>query len=287
MNSSNKFAGILIITIAIVSLLTSVVRAQESPPSSLSTASPSLSLPGQETEGTLYGQVTDIASDKKSFTFKPVMHFETTVTVDQNTIYSIIEMSPFILYGMIEILSGIIGQKALAEPISSPVMPDMSGAPVPGSIMDRFSQERSFENVTTGDTAVVMGISDNNPTRKVYILKFPENIRFAERTISAFSDNALVVTPPSPAPGPAVSLGWDNNSRITIHFSNKDSGVQHYFSVYNNRNAVTVIFKGAPITGPGDTIYQFTAPDINATYFFRCDIHPGENGQLMVGEFGE
>ena len=143
MNSSNKFAGILIITIAIVSLLTSVVRAQESPPSSLSTASPSLSLPGQETEGTLYGQVTDIASDKKSFTFKPVMHFETTVTVDQNTIYSIIEISPFINRDDRN-FERYYRAEALAETNLFTVMPDMSGGQYQAVVMDRFHKREFF-----------------------------------------------------------------------------------------------------------------------------------------------
>jgi plastocyanin len=370
MNSSNKFIRVLIIAIVTAFLSTSVVWAQESSPFPSSTATPPPSPPIQESGDSLYGQVKGIAADNKSFTFQSVMHSEIIVMVNQDTIFSIIDMSPFNLYMMIEILSDVIGQKALLAPVSSPVMPNISGTPMPGmtdSNMECFSQEGRFEDITIGDTVIVMGISDNNPARKVYILKFAENISFAEGTISAFSYNALVITPPSPALGPAVSLGWDVNSRFilqgvgtiqtgqngriiydsssnmleivivnpshvtssatpaaspspsassdtgavdinlsiqnsqfdqdflmapvnsreTIHFTNKDNGIQHNFSVYNNWNVGTDIFKGTPVTGPGDTIYQFTAPDINATYFFRCDNHPEENGQLMVGEYGE
>jgi hypothetical protein len=37
------------------------------------------------------------------------------------------------------------------------------------------------------------------------------------------------------------------------------------------------------ITGPGTISYQFTVPDITATYYFRDDTHPDANGQFIVG----
>lgn len=68
---------------------------------------------------------------------------------------------------------------------------------------------------------------------------------------------------------------------VTVNFDNKDSGVQHNFSVYTDSTASKSIFIGSIVTGPATTTYTFTAPAAPGTYFFRCDVHP----TIMTGSF--
>ncbi len=72
---------------------------------------------------------------------------------------------------------------------------------------------------------------------------------------------------------------------FTIDFDNQDAGIQHNVDVFQDA-AFTQHVAGA--NGPADVI---TGPktatyDINGlqagTYYFKCDIHPGMNGQLKV-----
>ena len=69
-------------------------------------------------------------------------------------------------------------------------------------------------------------------------------------------------------------------AQVTVHFTNDDS-FQHNFAVYDSSTATRTIFKGAIVTGPASTTYNFTAPSTPGTYFFRCDIHPTQ----MYGNF--
>jgi plastocyanin len=153
------------------------------------------------------------------------------------------------------------------------------------------------------------------------ILKGLPSIQTGQSTFVIYDDSSGMIeialisstsTPASPSSTPAptisstpvsnaitVDLTTQNNkfdkdmitvpsgANVTIKFNNKDNGTQHNFSVYNNSKATTSLFKGTVITGPTTITYQFTVPDINVTYFFRCDIHPEENGKLIVGDAGE
>ncbi len=88
----------------------------------------------------------------------------------------------------------------------------------------------------------------------------------------------------------AQNLAFDKSSitvkagsQVTINFNNKDSGIQHNFSVYNDSSASKSIFTGKMVTGPATTTYTFTAPSQAGTYFFRCDVHPTQmTGQFIV-----
>jgi plastocyanin len=70
------------------------------------------------------------------------------------------------------------------------------------------------------------------------------------------------------------------NTQTKLQFENKDAGVLHNFSIYNNNRATTKIFVGELTTGPNTTTYTFTTPAAG-TYFFRCDSHPDQ----MTGTF--
>ena len=88
----------------------------------------------------------------------------------------------------------------------------------------------------------------------------------------------------------AENVSFDKNTitvpagaRVTINFNNRDSGVPHDFAVYDTQAAQTVIFRGNIISGPEKTTYNFVAPNTPGTYFFRCDVHPGQmNGRFIV-----
>ncbi len=80
-----------------------------------------------------------------------------------------------------------------------------------------------------------------------------------------------------------ASITVKAGSQVTINFNNKDSGIPHNFSMYTDSSASQNLFKGDTVTGPGTTVYKFTAPSTPGTYFFRCDIHPTQmTGQFIV-----
>jgi hypothetical protein len=383
--SSRKPFVILMLALVILSLIVTVtIQAQTMPnPSASPNASPSPSVsPNLQNGQTFYGPVISMAQDKTSFNIQSNFgnQSQVSVKVGPNTAYYGLATSPFNLSTTVNIFYQMIGKKASGSSFpgtSGMSMSEMSEMSVPSNALSQFFWQGSFDDLSQGDLVIAMINANDNFGRQIFILKFPENIRFAQGIISAFSDNAIVITPPSPALGPAVSLGWDTSSRfilegssavkvgssisviydgssnmlemgivgvppttpavsplpsatpaptpvlsppsianpgsnaveiylsiqnsrfnpafitvprssqVTVQFANQDQGKEHNFSIYNNRNATTIIFKGNPIVGPSSAVYQFIAPDINATYFFRCDIHPQENGQLMVGGMGE
>jgi plastocyanin len=62
--------------------------------------------------------------------------------------------------------------------------------------------------------------------------------------------------------------------KVTIHFDNKDAGVQHNIAVFKGTDATgDLLFRGAFVTGPATKEYTFDAPP-PGTYFFHCDVHP-------------
>jgi len=117
------------------------------------------------------------------------------------------------------------------------------------------------------------------------------------------SDPEVFPTPPpapsGPGPGPApggagglvtpgaaglqlvtMNLMFDRrtlsapaNAPLTLRFDNRDPGVIHNFSLYDNNRLTTKIFVGELTTGPSVTNYTFTAP-APGSYFYRCDVHP-------------
>ena len=70
-------------------------------------------------------------------------------------------------------------------------------------------------------------------------------------------------------------------SRVTLHFSNEDAGVQHNVAIYTTAVPPDVVFRGGVITGPATVDYTFTAPAAPGEYVFTCDVHPDR----MFGKF--
>ena len=78
-------------------------------------------------------------------------------------------------------------------------------------------------------------------------------------------------SPAAAAPGTltltASNLSFDKrsltappNTDTKLQFENKDGGVLHNFSIYNNNRATTKIFAGELTTGPSTTTYTFKTP---------------------------
>jgi plastocyanin len=101
-------------------------------------------------------------------------------------------------------------------------------------------------------------------------------------------------TPSSPAGGSvtvnltARSLAFDlqtitvtAGSRVTLHFVNADTGMQHNVAIYTTAVPPDVVFRGEVITGPSTADYTFTAPLTTGEYVFTCDVHPDR----MYGKF--
>jgi plastocyanin len=308
----------------------------------------------------IYGTVSGEKPDATSLTIETGMGETASVRLDRKTTYSIVNATPFNSSSLADLLNNLVWGKAFP---GQRLMPGMSETHGIANALGNLLMKGAFQDINGGDFVIAEGMREGVSPR-VYVFKFASNIKFAAGTISGISNSGLVITPPSPAFGPAFSLGWDDNSRfflkglqaiqvgqdaavifdsstnmveiafvaspsfsphpsslpvpttseresanielaiqnsrfspafimvpagseVSILFSNQDAALKHNFSIYNNRNATTAVFRGAELTGPGSILYEFIAPDISATYYFRCDLHPEENGQFMVGDIGD
>ena len=72
------------------------------------------------------------------------------------------------------------------------------------------------------------------------------------------------------------------NKASTIHFVNKDAGVQHNIAIYPSADDLTnPLFRGDLVTGVDETDYAVD-PLKAGTYYFHCDVHPTMNGTVNV-----
>ena len=72
---------------------------------------------------------------------------------------------------------------------------------------------------------------------------------------------------------------------VKVNFNNKDP-MAHNFAVYQNQTGggTKAIFVGEIITGPKTIAYTFTAPAAGGSYFFRCDVHPGQMNGIFTAQ---
>jgi plastocyanin len=87
----------------------------------------------------------------------------------------------------------------------------------------------------------------------------------------------------------AEGIAFDTNciqipagEKVTIHFDNKDQGIQHNIAVFPSENELTnPMFRGDLVTG-SDTIDYEVGPFDAGDYYFHCDVHPTMNGTFKV-----
>ncbi|MBI4283234.1 MAG: cupredoxin domain-containing protein [Chloroflexi bacterium] len=102
-------------------------------------------------------------------------------------------------------------------------------------------------------------------------------------------------TSPPPADGQTVvitltaqGLTFDQSqitvpagAKVNVFLVNNERLVAHNFAVYESTAATKAIFQGQYVNGGKSTSNDFTAPQTQGSYYFRCDAHP----TLMHGEF--
>jgi plastocyanin len=97
---------------------------------------------------------------------------------------------------------------------------------------------------------------------------------------------AVGVPVPIAAKGTAFTtktLEFPADTKVSLHFSNDDVGIQHNVAIFTDKTLSTTLFRGAVVTGPASIPYA--VPPLKAgTYYFHCDVHPTVmNGTLLVG----
>jgi plastocyanin len=113
----------------------------------------------------------------------------------------------------------------------------------------------------------------------------------AQSVTNAAEGRAAAVRSPDGSP---IAIGAQNimfdidvmtpkaGAETVIHFENRDvSSVRHNVAIYTDESAAEAIFQGEIIPGGTSIDYKFEAPD-SGEYFFRCDVHPGMNGAVIV-----
>ena len=71
-----------------------------------------------------------------------------------------------------------------------------------------------------------------------------------------------------------TTLTVRGGGKVVVAFTNDDAGVQHNFVLFKGTSATNpTLFRGTPVTGPGQTKYTFGAPP-PGSYFFHCEFHP-------------
>jgi hypothetical protein len=73
-------------------------------------------------------------------------------------------------------------------------------------------------------------------------------------------------------------------ANVTIRLNNEDESIYHGFSLYTDKTATTIIFRGKPCWGiyEPNPVYKFTAPTKPGTYFFQDDVSVGMTGDFIV-----
>lgn len=96
----------------------------------------------------------------------------------------------------------------------------------------------------------------------------------------------------------AQNLEFDQGSiqlpaegEVSILFINQDAGIPHNVAVYpeddNGEPILTApVFVGATFNGVDQEVYTFPGPEQPGAYFYRCDVHPQMQGEVVFGASG-
>lgn len=162
--------------------------------------------------------------------------------------------------------------------IDAPTAAGQPEIPPSGTWVHVAATNYTFTNVVAGNRFVSVELVNNDHTPLN-----PPVVARVNFTVSA--PTAIPITINLIAQNLAFNLSTltvPAGTNVTINFDNRDAGILHNFSLFNNSNASPpAIFQGQTITDSATITYTFTAPNAPGTYFFRCDIHP----TTMTGSF--
>jgi plastocyanin len=78
-----------------------------------------------------------------------------------------------------------------------------------------------------------------------------------------------------------LTLSAPADEPFQIAFDNQESA-PHNVAIYSDDSATEKVFGSDPFGGPAVVTYDVPALALGS-YFFRCDVHPGMAGELIVG----
>ncbi len=181
--------------------------------------------------------------------------------------------------------------------VTAPTAPGKPAVTTPGTYAATASDSYTWKNVSPGMHTLSVELINNDHTPLELPVVATVMINVAGSTPSSTPSPTSTAIPSPTSNGQTVTINltaqnitFDKNTitvpagaSVIVNFNNKDSGIPHNFSVYQNLSGgqTKPVFVGNVITGPATTTYSFTAPAAGNTYFFDCDIHP----QIMTGAF--
>jgi plastocyanin len=179
----------------------------------------------------------------------------------------------------------------------APTIPGQPAVSAPGTYAATVADSYIWQSVAPGahTLSVELVNNDHTPLDPPVVLKITVNVTGGTPASTTTSTTATSPTPAASGQDVTIDLTAQNmafdkstitvpaGASVTVNFNNKDGGIPHNFSVYQNVSGgqTKPVFVGNIITGPSTTVYKFTAPAAPGNYFFECDVHP----QIMTGIF--
>ena len=131
--------------------------------------------------------------------------------------------------------------------------------------------------------------------RMAYLTVVPLAVAALSVNMAGLGDNTKSEAAPRSAPAHAApepislsakGLAFDTKSlavpagkSVTVHFANQDSA-PHNLAIYRTSKATAVLFQG-DLVDPGQST-DYAIPALPAgTFYFRCDVHPDMDGQVV------
>ena len=151
---------------------------------------------------------------------------------------------------------------------------DFSQEPRPPLLLDVYPA-RGNSTILRGGTAAAIPVSPPESSPTVPTTGVGRPVVTIDLVAKDMAFNMSEITVPA---GAMVVVNFHNREAPG---SSQVTGTAHNFAVYESPDALTPIYSGDIITGGQDAAYQFTAPGIPGTYYFRCDVHP----EIMHGQF--
>lgn len=145
------------------------------------------------------------------------------------------------------------------------------------------------EGVLSGQCAEFCGLLHNKMTFSVRVVSRPEYNRWvldqkraeAERLAKCGDPTDRVEISASQIKFDKDCFALKANADVTIAFDNKDPGTGHNVQIYRDEAFREKLTDNPVFPGPAKREYKDKAP-AEGEYFFKCDVHPGMAGTVLV-----